>query len=45
LLALGEGGPPATDTVTLGQVVRSLGAVGLEDEGRALALEAVAAYR
>jgi hypothetical protein len=26
-------------------VVRSFGAVGLEDEGRALALEAVAAYR
>jgi hypothetical protein len=44
LLALGEGGPPATDSATLGEVVRSLGAVGLEDEARALALEAVAAY-
>lgn len=45
LLALAEGGPPATDATTLGQVVRSLGAVGLEDEARALALEAVAASR
>jgi hypothetical protein len=43
LLALAEGGPSATDATTLGQVVRSLGAVGLEDEARALALEAVAA--
>jgi hypothetical protein len=42
---LAEGGPPATDATTLGQVVRSLGAVGLEDEARALALEAVAASR
>ncbi len=45
LLALAKGGPSATDTTTLGQAVRSLGAVGLEDEGRALALEAMAAYR
>jgi hypothetical protein len=45
LLALAEEGPSATDVTTLGQVVRSLGAVGLEDEGRALALEAVAASR
>ena len=45
LLALGEGGPSATDSATLGEVVRSLGAVGLEDEARALALEEVAAYR
>ncbi len=45
LLALGEGAPTATDTVTLGQVVTSLGAVGLDDEGRALALEAMAVYR
>jgi hypothetical protein len=45
LLALGEGGPSATDSATLGQVVSSLGVVDLEDEGRALALEAVAAYR
>lgn len=43
LLALGEETPSATDATTLGRVVRSLGAVGLEDEGRALALEIVAA--
>jgi len=45
LSALGEGGPSATDSATLGEVVRSLGAVGLEHEARALALEAVADYR
>jgi hypothetical protein len=43
LLALGEETPSATDATTLGQVVRSLGAIGLDDEGRALALEIVAA--
>ncbi len=43
LLALGERGPAEANATTLGAVVEALGAVGLEAEARAIALEAVLA--
>ena len=43
LLVLGEPGPAGANATTLGAVVEALGAVGLEDEARAIALEAVLA--
>lgn len=41
LLALGEPGPVGSNATTLGAVIEALGAVGLEAEARAIALEAV----
>jgi len=41
LIALGEAGPVGADAITLGSVIRSLRAVGLEEEARALAVEAL----
>ena len=43
LLALGESGPAGSGATTLGAVVEALGAVGLEVEARAIAIEAVLA--
>jgi hypothetical protein len=43
LLALGGGGPTTTDAATIGLVVSSLISVGLEQEARAIALEAALA--
>ena len=43
LLALGEPGPVGANATTLGAVIEALGAVGLEAEARAIALEAVLA--
>ena len=41
LIALGESGPVGADAITLGSVIRSFRAVGLENEARALAVEAL----
>ena len=41
LIAIGDAGPTGADAITLGSVIRSLRAVGLEDEARALAVEAL----
>jgi len=43
LLALGDGGPAAVEPLTLGHAIRSLHAVGLTAEARAIAVEAAAA--
>jgi len=43
LLALGDGGPAAVEPLTLSHAVRSLHAVGLVAEARAIAVEAAAA--
>jgi hypothetical protein len=41
MLALGDAGPAGASALTLGTVVRALRAVGLEDDARAIALEAL----
>ncbi|MDP6602715.1 MAG: hypothetical protein QGG17_00820 [Rhodospirillales bacterium] len=43
LLSLGEGGPGQANPVVLGHVLRSLVAIGLENEARAIAVEAALA--
>ena len=43
LLLLGDGGPAATGLATVGPVVSSLVSVGLEEEARAIAMEAALA--
>jgi hypothetical protein len=43
LLTLGQAGPTQVDPTVLRQVVSSLQAIGLDDEARALALEAAVA--
>jgi len=43
LVILGEGGPANADPIVLSRVLKALVAVGLNDEARALALEAVVA--
>ena len=44
LIALGDGGPAGSHTVTLTKVLSALDRVGLETEARALAIEAAVAY-
>jgi hypothetical protein len=41
MLALGDAGPAGASALTLGLVVRALRAVGLDDDARAIALEAL----
>lgn len=41
MIALGNGGPIGADAITLGSVIRSMRAVGLDEEARALAVEAL----
>ena len=43
LLSLGEGGPGPANPVVLGHVLRSLARIGLENEARAIAVEAALA--
>ena len=43
LIALGEGGPAEAEPIVLSKVIESLSVVGLEDEVRALAIEAAVA--
>ena len=42
LIAIGEAGPTAANGLALGAAIRALRALGLEDDARALALEALA---
>jgi hypothetical protein len=43
LIALGEGGPGQAEPIVLSKIMESLNVVGLENEVRALALEAAVA--